>query len=212
MKGCSGPPGSWPFPGAQHLGSPMARARPPAAAALALVLLMCLHSCSSTPYRQVGTQPHALHVHQAKCVLVFATKQGLPSCQALFGPLPACLYSHAMQRRHAVPDWAQRRKLQQRPQASKNVLPANEENDGLAYDAEGHVYVDNAVTDAATAVGPFDAAAAKRVGVCHFPTTARDPWQVHLHTHAHALQPTGCAPCLVLIMSAWVFFANCGTC
>ena len=84
----------------------------------------------------------------------------------------------AVQQRHALPEWAQRRNLQQRPQANKNILPANEENDGLAYDSKGHVYVDDAVTDAATAVGPFDAAAAKRMGVCHFPTNARDPWQV----------------------------------
>ena len=91
-----------------------------------------------------------------------------------------------MQARHALPEWAQRRNLQQRPQANKNILPANEENDGLAYDSEGHVYVDSAVTDAATAVGPFDAAAAKRVGVCHFPTNARDPWQVHLQPHPRA--------------------------
>ena len=99
-----------------------------------------------------------------------------------------------MQRRHALPEWAQRRNLQQRPQANKNILPANEENDGLAYDAEGHVYVDNAVTDAATAVGPFDAAAAKRVGVCHFPTNARDPWQVRLQPHPCSHGPDS-APC-----------------
>ena len=87
-----------------------------------------------------------------------------------------------------MPEWAQGRGLQQLPQ-DKNILPANEDSDGLAYDAEGQVYVDDAVTDAATAGGPFDAAAAKRVGVCHFPTTARDPWQVHLQSLAHALRP-----------------------
>jgi len=83
----------------------------------------------------------------------------------------------AAQRRHVLPDWARRRALLQAPQANKNILPANAEDDGLAYDGEGHVYVDNAVTDAAASAGPFQVAAAKRVGLCHFPTTARDPWQ-----------------------------------
>ncbi|KAK9832641.1 hypothetical protein WJX81_006436 [Elliptochloris bilobata] len=66
-------------------------------------------------------------------------------------------------------------------------MVANAEYDGLAYDAEGHVYVDTAITDAAVAARPFDAAAAARVGVCHFPTTARDPWQVHYITAAQPL-------------------------
>lgn len=90
----------------------------------------------------------------------------------------------------------------QAPQANKNVLVANAEDDGLAYDAEGHVYVDTAITDAAASAGPFEAAAAKRVGLCHFPTTARDPWQVrHIQcsmqkclTGVSPLTRTACSP------------------
>lgn len=90
----------------------------------------------------------------------------------------------------------------QAPQADKNILVANAEDDGLAYDAEGHVYVDTAITDAAASAGPFEASAAKRVGLCHFPTTARDPWQVrhkqssmqNCQTGGSPLTRTACSP------------------
>ena len=52
-------------------------ARQPAAAALAILLLVCLHSCNSTPYRQVSTQLCALRASGQACVCVrLVTKQG----------------------------------------------------------------------------------------------------------------------------------------
>ena len=45
-------------------------ARQPGAAALAILLLVCLQICNSTPYRQVSTQPYALHSSGQACVCV----------------------------------------------------------------------------------------------------------------------------------------------